>query len=253
MSDTIVVIPCYNERERLDAVEFTKAVSSHEWLEFLFVNDGSTDGTAELLDRLVDGDPHHFQALNLPHNAGKGEAVRQGVLQALKSRPRYVAFWDADLATPLSDIAIFRHLLDVNSHLEMVFGARVKLLGRCIERKAIKHYLGRCCASAVSVVLRLPIYDSQCGAKMFRVSPELDQLFQEPFRTRWIFDVELLARMIHSRQDTRLPQVEQVIYEYPLTEWKDVDGSKVKMGSYIRAAYDLFRIYRTYRTSADST
>jgi glycosyltransferase involved in cell wall biosynthesis len=248
VSDTIVVIPCYNERERLDVAQFTKAASGSDWLEFLFVDDGSTDGTAELLDLLVDRAPSRFQALSLPHNVGKGEAVRQGILQALKSRPKYVAFWDADLATPLAEIAVFRHLLEVNAHLELVSGARVKLLGRCIERKALKHYMGRLCASAVSVVLRLPVYDSQCGAKMFRVSPEFEPLFQTSFRTRWIFDVEILARMLQTRKGTMLPQVEHTIYEYPLTEWRDIDGSKVKVGSYLRAAYDLFRIYCTYRS-----
>jgi glycosyltransferase involved in cell wall biosynthesis len=248
MSDTIVVVPCYNERERLDVVQFTKAVSSSSWLTFLFVDDGSTDGTSDLLDLLTTREPSRFQALRLHQNVGKGEAVRQGILQALKSYPAYVAFWDADLATPLSDIAEFRHLLKANPNLEMVFGARVKLLGRSIERKATKHYLGRLCAAAVSIALRLPIYDSQCGAKMFRVSPEFRELVQQPFRTKWIFDVEILARLIQARKGTMLPRAEHVIYEHPLTEWRDIDGSKVKLWSYARAAYDLFRIYCTYRS-----
>jgi dolichyl-phosphate beta-glucosyltransferase len=129
----------------------------------------------------------------------------------------------------------------------MVFGARVKKLGRVIERKTAKHYLGRLFATAVSVVLQLPIYDSQCGAKMFRASPELGWLFQQPFRARWIFDVEILARLIATRRRMRLPQAEHVIYEDPLTEWRDVAGSRVTARDYVRAAYDLYRIYSAYR------
>jgi dolichyl-phosphate beta-glucosyltransferase len=63
--DTIVVIPCYNERRRLDTIQFAKAVASHEWLAFLFVDDGSTDGTAQLFDLLMARDPLRFQALRL--------------------------------------------------------------------------------------------------------------------------------------------------------------------------------------------
>jgi dolichyl-phosphate beta-glucosyltransferase len=245
--DTTVVIPCYNERRRLDIAQFAKAAASHEWLLFLFVDDGSTDGTADLFELLIARNPRQFQALCLPHNVGKGEAVRQGILKALESRPAYVGFWDADLATPLEAIAAFRDQLIAHPQLEMVFGARVRLLGRIIERKAAKHYLGRIFATAVSAVLRLPIYDSQCGAKMFRSSPEVERLFQQPFRTRWIFDVEILARLIAARRGRLLPQAEQVIYEYPLTEWRDVAGSKVTVWVYLRAAYDLVRISRTYR------
>jgi glycosyltransferase involved in cell wall biosynthesis len=186
--DTIVVIPCYNERRRLDTTQFAKAVARHEWLAFLFVDDGNTDGTAQLFEPLIARDPLQFQALHLPRNIGKGEAVRQGILKALESRLTYVAFWDADLATPLEAIAAFCHQLAAHPQLEMVFGARVKMLGRVIERKAAKHYLGRLFATAVAAVLQLPIYDSQCGAKMFRASPELRWLFQQPFRARWIFE-----------------------------------------------------------------
>jgi dolichyl-phosphate beta-glucosyltransferase len=245
-AETIVVIPCYNECRRLDIEQFAKALATYEWLAFLFVDDGSNDGTSELFKPLITRYPCRFQALILPENVGKGEAVRRGLLKALESRPAYIAFWDADLATPLEAIAAFRQQFATHPQLEMVFGARVRLLGRNVERKASKHYLGRIFATAVSMVLRLPIYDTQCGAKMFRGSPEVVQLFQQPFRTRWIFDVEILARLINANRDTMLLQAKNLVYEYPLTEWHDVAGSKVSVGAYMRAAYDLFRIYRTY-------
>jgi hypothetical protein len=128
----------------------------------------------------------------------------------------------------------------------MVFGARVRLLGRSIERSALRHYLGRMFATAASITLGLGIYDTQCGAKLFRASPAMQALFQEPFLTRWLFDVEILARLIHARRGTRLPQVEDIVYEFPLHEWHDVAGSKVRPGDFVRALFGLAMIYWHY-------
>src|SRR5690606_38221872 len=98
--------------------------------------------------------------------------------------------------------------------------------GRAIERHAWRHYLGRVFATAASLALRLRVYDTQCGAKLFRASDRLAELFRDPFRARWIFDVELIARLIRQRRGTALPGAESVIYEFPLLEWRDVPGSK---------------------------
>lgn len=144
--------------------------------------------------------PGKFEVCHLPRNMGKAEAVRRGMLRALEGRVDSVGFWDADLATPLEAIPQFCELLRRDRRLQMVIGARVKLLGRTIERRILRHYLGRMFATAASVALRLPVYDTQCGAKLFRASAEIRALFDQPFHTNWIFDVELLARFIRGRK-----------------------------------------------------
>ena len=246
MASARIIIPCYNEKDRLDVTSFRDFKNSAHQVTFLFVNDGSTDGTHKLLESLRASDPIRFSVLDLQPNRGKAEAVRQGILTALDSSPEYVGFWDADLATPLDAIPEFLDLAESRPDLEIIFGARVKLLGRRIERRAARHYIGRLFATAVSVVLGLAVYDTQCGAKLFRVSPPTNALFQEPFHSRWIFDVEILARLVQARRGKQLPQADEVIYEFPLLQWRDVPGSKLSYGDFIRAAWELARIYGRY-------
>jgi dolichyl-phosphate beta-glucosyltransferase len=247
-SSAIIVIPCYNEATRLPVEAFKAFASAERRVRFLFVDDGSTDGTWPVLEGLHEEDPQRFIAYRLTVNSGKAEAVRQGILRAFDAASGYVGYWDADLATPLEAIADFRELLDTRLDLEMVFGARVRLLGSTIERRAIRHYLGRVFATAASLTLGLVVYDTQCGAKLFRASPMLQALFQQPFATRWLVDIEILARLIQARRGSDLPQAEDIIYEFPLAEWRDVSGSKVKARDFVKGLCGLVRIYWEYLT-----
>ena len=241
-----IVIPCYNEEARFPLDHFTSFVDANPSIRFLLVNDGSKDNTIDVLRRATAGREDQVGVIDQPRNGGKGEAVRSGILAAIQQQGcLYAGFWDADMATPLNLIPELMGILAAQPRVAMVFGARVKLLGRHVERRAIRHYLGRIFATVVSVTLRLPIYDTQCGAKIFRVSETTAELFAEPFCSRWVFDVEIIARFIRQR-GYDIASVEKSIYEFPLPEWRDVAGSRVKPQDFFRAFFDVLQIYRRY-------
>ncbi len=240
---TVVVVPCFNEAQRLATDSFLAYLDTAPEVRFVSVDDGSTAETAAVLEDLREARPDRVEIVSMPDNAGKAEAVRVGVCHALAADPDYVGYWDADLATPLASIALLRSVLDERPTLLLAMGARVKLLGHAIERRALRHYLGRVFATLASRTLGMAVYDTQCGAKLFRAGPEAAALFAEPFISRWIFDVEILARLgRHLGQDPS-----GRICEVPLPEWRDVAGSKVKLRAMVRAAFDLRRIRKTYR------
>ena len=242
---TAIVVPCFDEAARLDGNAFLAFAAREAGVRFVLVDDGSRDHTAEVLESLCTRMSPRAEVLRLERNSGKAEAVRRGVLRALEHEPepRYVGYWDADLATPLDAIPEFEAILDRHPELDVVLGARVRLMGRQIERSALRHYLGRVFATAASLVLQMPIYDTQCGAKLLRVGPR--GLFADPFVTNWTFDVELVARMLAAERSTGRSVAER-IYEHPLWCWRDVRGSKVRPLDFLRASRDLLRIRRRY-------
>ncbi len=246
MSRAIVVVPCFNEARRLNMRAIQDFGRRTEAAELLFVNDGSRDETLELLEHLNASNPRRFSFLHLTQNVGKAEAVRQGMLMSLRAGADYVGFWDADLATPLVDIEYFCRILDGKPRIDAVIGTRLRLLGHAIDRRPLRYLLGRLFANVASMALGVRLFDTQCGAKLFRASPELATLLAEPFSTRWIFDVEMFARMKRVRRGTARPTLAQSIYEFPLDAWRDVAGSNVKGRDFAKAAWELARIYWKY-------
>ena len=246
MPATTLVVPCYDEASRLRPDLFEAYCRETPGAHFLFVDDGSRDGTLALLRQLAARLPSQLAVLPLQPNRGKAEAVRAGMREALRRGHDFVGYWDADLATPLDEIGRFVAALEQRPACRLVFGARVKLTGWAIERRLSRHYAGRIFATLTSQVLGLSIYDTQCGAKLFRSTPEVAALFDEPFRTSWVFDVELLARWLRQRAEDLGVDPEDAIYELPLRTWRDVPGSKVRPRDFARALLELARIWRAY-------
>lgn len=243
---TVIVVPCYNEQARFDPERFAAFARAREHVQLVLVDDGSDDATPDLLDELAERLDPRAEVLRLPANRGKAEAVRRGMAAAFARAPARVAYWDADLSTPLEELDRFAAVLDRHPEVVAVLGSRVKLMGRDVERKALRHYPGRVFATFASWTLGLAVYDTQCGAKLFRNTPEVRGLFEAPFLAGWSFDVELLARLVAARRREGGPPVESALYELPLRRWREAGTSKVSSWDFPRALRDLVRIRRRY-------
>ncbi|HOO91332.1 MAG TPA: glycosyltransferase [Syntrophales bacterium] len=233
---TLIIVPCYNEEHRIEAYRYAEYAQKNPDVHFLFVNDGSTDGTGTVIADLRNKNRNQIMNLNLSENCGKAEAVRRGFQEAFKREYDYIGYFDADLATPLCSINSLCRLF-TSEDIFIVMGSRVRLLGRNIHRRAVRHYIGRIFATLVSIILSIPIYDSQCGAKLFKNDLILRRVFSYPFRTKWIFDVELLGRY-----KLLTGNMEDHIIEYPLEAWNDVRGSKLAFTDFLKAPFELLKI-----------
>ena len=243
----VLVVPCYNEAERLDPIAFERAIAAYPWLQLLFVNDGSTDGTAVVLEALRARAPSRIAINTLPHNVGKAEAVRLGLLEACAA-PHLLnglcGFWDADLSASLEELPTLRETFARRPAVQWVWGIRLRALGHDVTRRALRHYLGRLFATCSSLLLGIDSYDTQCGAKLFRVGPLLQTALSEPFRSRWIFDVELLTRAQALLQFIGSDPLERAVQEQPLAAWHHRAGSKVRSGDFLKALQELLVIRR---------
>jgi dolichyl-phosphate beta-glucosyltransferase len=231
-----LIVPCFNEAKRLDLARFeTAARRDPVW--FVFVDDGSTDGTAQVIQTHL-GD--RLWLVVLDHNCGKAEAVRQGMLRAASlpfyERVDWLGFWDADLSTPLSELPRFfeyRGLLAPDA--DAVFGSRVTPGGRHINRRAGRYLLGRAFVAVVTLLLDTHTDDPQCGAKILR-KRLVSACFERPFVSRWLFDLEVLLRL-----------GDATVVEHPLRVWNEVAGGQFRVLPNVwRTIVDLWRIRTTY-------
>lgn len=246
MADTVIIVPCYDEAARLEPDLFLGGLAAEPRISLRFVDDGSRDATLEVLEALRARSPGRIAITRCEINGGKAEAVRRGIIDAIADGAAFVGYWDADLATPLDEVTHFLAALDSRPELRVVIGSRVRLLGRSIRRKTTRHIYGRVFATLVSTMLSLHVYDTQCGAKLFRVTPELEAAFADPFMSRWVFDVELLVRLMRD-WEARGIEASEVVLEQPLLRWHDVHGSKVTAVDGIKAIGEVAAVGVRYR------
>lgn len=242
MKNITLIIPCYNEEFRFPIKEFSEFCNISEGISFLFINDGSSDNTRGILDSLSK-DKENIQVIHLEENIGKAEAVRAGVLFTIKNQgSKFIGYFDADLATPLEQLFLFQEAIR-NSSRKVIYGSRIKRAGSNIERNGFRHYSGRVIATIINIfILNIPVYDTQCGAKLISTSIAKD-IFKDPFISRWLFDVELLGRL-QNKYDQK--ELISMVYEVPLTEWKEKGNTKIRILDILMIPLELMKIYNKY-------
>ncbi|MCK5074411.1 MAG: glycosyltransferase [Bacteriovoracaceae bacterium] len=248
MSKLCIVIPCYNEEKRINLSVFGPFISANPGVDFLFINDGSTDKTLHILNGFAGLHHDRVKVLDLQENSGKAEAVRLGMLKAFDFNHQYVAYWDADLATPITEIPRFLKILNEKPDIKFILGMRIVRLGANVRRIWYRHYLGRVFATMASLILKLHVYDTQCGAKII-CRDMIPFVFKDFFVTKWFFDVEILFRI---KNTEIFKKNHNILYELPLAEWYDASGSKLGLMDFIRAPFELFKIHRHYKNLSNN-
>jgi glycosyltransferase involved in cell wall biosynthesis len=241
MQKIAIIIPCFNEAGRLPVSKIHSFLEQNPNVNICFVNDGSSDSTGKIIDDAASACPDQIKTLHLDRNSGKAEAIRQGMLkEVLREDFQWLGYWDADLATPLEEIN--RLLEYANEPVKLLMCSRVKRLGATINRQPYRHILGRIMATMISYVLKLPVYDTQCGAKLIR-REEIEYLFSDKFLARWLFDVEIIARIQqkYSKENTH-----RHLLEVPVCKWEDVPGSKLKFKHMFFSLIEIARIHWKY-------
>lgn len=241
MANTCIIIPCYNEASRIAFSEFQNFIEKQTDIDLYFVNDGSTDDTQNIINSLAKL-ASNTKALHLAKNVGKAEAIRQAVLQ-LDAAYKRIGYLDADLSTSLQEIERL-NAIAIKNNKPFVMGSRVKLVDTQIDRRLKRHYSGRIIATYIDTfILKLGIYDTQCGAKIIEYRLAKD-LFKQPFKTKWLFDVELILR---AKLSYGTSYCLDNITEIPLKTWKDIGKSKITGFDIMKLPIDFFKIHKHYR------
>jgi dolichyl-phosphate beta-glucosyltransferase len=234
-----IVVPARNEEERLPVLLDALANGGGETLrragldlvEVIVVDDGSTDGTAALVERRAQRDAR-LRLIRLDPGEGKGGAVRAGMLAA--SAP-WALVTDADLSTPLAEAG---RLADaVRSGADVAIGSRGLAASSIrVHQPRYRELAGKIFNVGVRLATGLPFRDTQCGFKLFRLA-STRVLFARQTLSGFAFDVEILLAAAH--RGLRIAEVP--------VEWANVRDTRVRFAdASVRMSLDLARVTARY-------
>lgn len=249
MSNTTtgIIIPCYNEEKRLNTQAFIDFIKSHQDYILCFVNDGSSDDTLKVLNKMKSALPERINIVNMEENVGKAEAVRAGALSLYaNSTIDFIGFIDADLSTDFTDFKALVQTLKTDDKLELVYGSRNKEESQNVDRNFFRNIFSRIIKTFIYLILRLPIEDTQCGAKVFK-RELIGIAFMKPFLTRWLFDIEIFIKL---KRHYSPENIMNYIHEQPLKRWVHVEDSKLGLKDAIQIPYRLIAIWYSYKFAA---
>lgn len=237
MSRIAIIIPCYNEEKRLNKQQIINLLTETD-VQLFLANDGSKDNTLNIIKGIAIEYPERIQVLNFEKNSGKAGVIYKSVNQLSQvGGYDFIGYFDADFSTPVAEVK--RMLDELNSYkYDFIFGSRIKLLNSKIKRKIYRHYIGRIVVTIINFKFKLSIYDTQCGAKIFS-NKLIENAFNKPFYTSWLFDVEVFIRLRHKNLLLNGK-------EFPLHEWTDVEGSKLSYKHIFKIFKEISLLYKKY-------
>jgi dolichyl-phosphate beta-glucosyltransferase len=209
-----IIIPAYNESARLGTTldRVLSYVSSEQWdAEVIVVNDGSRDGTPDLVREYAKKHPR-LRLLENPGNRGKGYSVRNGMLNA---SGELLLFSDADLSSPIEEAP--KLFAAIHAGADVAIGSRWLQPEMQTQRQSpLRQFYGRAFNVALRILLGLNLKDTQCGFKAF-TRDAAQKIFPQQQIERWGFDPELLylARRLKMK-----------IAEVPVA-WAHVEGTRI--------------------------
>ncbi|MEM1408829.1 MAG: glycosyltransferase [Bacteroidota bacterium] len=234
-----IIIPCYNESSRLDLKSFIDYAAQNKHNVLCFVNDGSSDTTRETLAKIKSLEHENVHIYNLTQNSGKAKAVQQGALYLYnQTSVKTIGFIDADLSTDFQDYADLLWAMKTKKNLKVIYGSRAATGENEIKRDGIRSIISAVIRLIIFCITRLKIKDTQCGAKVFDRAL-IPTLFSQEFKTRWLFDVEILLRL---KKEVTIKRFRQIFLEKPLTRWVHMDGSKLGMKDALSIPASLMKI-----------
>ena len=230
----ITIIPVYNEEKRFNYKELNNLIEFHSHIngKILFVNDGSTDKTLELLHEL-EKKFNNIIVNHIPKNLGKANALRNGLIESI-GKSEFIAYIDFDFATSAKDFEQkYNELLQIDKKLNtLIFcsrslGVSLNKINRPLLRKIPSNILG----AFSDWLFRIPISDTQCGCKFLYIKnfDDFNRVLQPLFVGKWFFEIELICRL----RKERIKNIE--IIESPLERWRDIPGSKVKVRDFFKS------------------
>ena len=233
-----LVIPCFNEFSR-DSQKYWNDIVGNKNINFIFVDDGSSDSTYDELEVLSEANTN-VTILKNSRNLGKAATIRNGIIFALHKMPEleHIGYLDADGAFSTKEVQRIVSLAFFDS-VDCIWSSRVLLSGRDLKRNFVRHYLGRIVATFLSFRYSSLPYDTQSGLKIMKVTSSFRNIWVSEFKTRWFVDLEMLLRW-------RKLEPNLYVWEEPVQYWHEIAGSKITTKEIFRLTFEVLRILIKY-------
>jgi dolichyl-phosphate beta-glucosyltransferase len=226
LKDLTILIPCFNEEHRISAtlktLEAWVASGNGKTVEFIFVNDGSSDQTLMMLKQST----LFASVIHIETNQGKGGAIASGI-EVVKSK--WVLVMDADLSTSLECIETFYKAAELQNY-DVLVGDRFHPLSN-VRRSFTRSLSSYLFFFIIHALGKFEVFDTQCGFKMFRTSVA-KELFKDLQLKRYSFDLEILSKAQGPFRILSLP-----------ISWEEKTGSGVRV---LRDGFQILSDYRNY-------